>query len=54
MINIFKIIFDYCYGIKNIKMMKIKKKKKRILFDNFLQDKVIIFVSGLVMTEKIK
>jgi hypothetical protein len=31
-----------------------KKKKERILFDNFLQDKVIIFVSGLVMTDKIK
>jgi hypothetical protein len=31
-----------------------KKEKERILFDNFLQDKVIIFVSGLVMTDKIK
>lgn len=31
-----------------------KKEKEKILFDNFLQDKVIIFVSGLVMTDKIK
>jgi hypothetical protein len=31
-----------------------KKEKERILFDNFLQDKVIIFVFGLVMTDKIK
>ena len=31
MINIFKIIFDYCYGIKNIKMMKIKKKRKNFV-----------------------